>query len=140
MGLYRRGKTYWLTVVHNGQRIQQSTGTSNKKLAENIYAKIKMDIVEGKWFNTQTKRKSYDDLVEKYMREYAIPNKSSRSLERDKYSLKRLSEFFSGKMLCEITPQLIAEYKSYRRGSSIKPATLAKELELLRAALNIALR
>jgi integrase len=131
MGLYRRGKIYWFRIQHDGQRIQETTGTQNKKLAKRIYAKAVTDVQEGKWFDIKKRTRTFDELMEKYMREYALPNKSPRTIEKDTYSFKRLSEHFSGKMLHEITPQTIADYKGYRRGHNVKPATLAKELELL---------
>jgi integrase len=33
MGLYRRGKIFWFTIMQNRKRIQVSTKTENKKLA-----------------------------------------------------------------------------------------------------------
>ena len=50
MGLYRRGTTYWFTVTYDGRRIQESLQTDNKKLAEKVYAKKLVDIVEGHHF------------------------------------------------------------------------------------------
>jgi len=42
--------------------------------------------------------------------------------------------------LAEITPARISEYKSIRRIEGAKPATLSRELEVLRHALNLAVR
>ena len=55
-------------------------------------------------------------------------------------SFKHLSGFLSGLTLAEITPSRISEYKSLRRTEGAKPATLARELEVLRHALNLAVR
>lgn len=74
------------------------------------------------------------------MKEYVIPNKAASTYEKDKNTFKPLSAFFGGYSLSGITPQAISLYKSHRRGQGIKVGTAAKELELLRAALNVAIR
>ena len=68
MGLYLRGKTYWFKINASEGRIQRSTGTANKRLAENIYAKAKTEIIEGRWFKEQDKKSdpSFLELAEEY--------------------------------------------------------------------------
>ncbi len=41
---------WWTTIRHEGKRIQRSLGTTNKKLAQSIEAKIKTELVEGTYF------------------------------------------------------------------------------------------
>ncbi len=140
MGLYRRGKTYWYAITTNRSRTQRSTGTSNRRKAEKIYAKALNEGEQDKPAMAESKRRTFEELRDRYMSEYAIPNKMQRTIEKDGYSFKRLTEFFGGCTLAEISPQKIADYKKHRREAGIKTATLARELELLRAALNIAVR
>ncbi|MBI5847208.1 MAG: site-specific integrase [Nitrospirae bacterium] len=68
MGLYLRGKIYWFKINTNEGRIQRSTGTANKRLAENIYAKAKTEVVEGRWFKEQEIKSdpSFQELAEEY--------------------------------------------------------------------------
>ena len=140
MGLYRRGKTYWFTISHKGNRIQESTGTESKRLAEKIYAKALSDIQEDRWFQNEAKRRTFEELRDRYMSDYAIPNKAPRTVKKDTDTFKPLTAFFAGHSIAEITPQRISDYKRHRRGQNIKTSTLAKELELLRGSLNVALR
>jgi hypothetical protein len=56
MGLYLRGKIYWFNIMQDGKRIQISTGADNKRLAEAIYAKVKTQIIEGKWFEIEAQK------------------------------------------------------------------------------------
>ncbi len=74
------------------------------------------------------------------MTDHSIPTKAAASVERDKGSFKQLVKTFGGLNLREITPSKIAEHKSLRRQHGVKPGTIAKELQLLRNALNIAFR
>lgn len=55
MGLYKRkgSQFYWMTFQVDGRRIFESTKTSNKKLAEKIYAKRQAEIVEGRFLNSK---------------------------------------------------------------------------------------
>lgn len=68
MGLYRRGNVYWFKIHTTKGRIQKSTGTSNKRLAENIYAKAKSEVIEGRWFGESKEDVdlTFLELAEKY--------------------------------------------------------------------------
>ena len=140
MGLYRRGKIYWFSIKHDGKRLQGSTRTDNRKLAEKLYARVLIDVLEGKRFQNEAKRHTYEEFRDKYMREYSRVNKSPNSYLRDVCSFKKLGNYFTGLTLAEITPARISEYKSLRLSEGIKTGTLAKELELLRHACGLAIR
>jgi integrase len=132
MGLYRRGKIFWFTIMQNGKRIQVSTKTDNKKLAERIYSKAIYDIQEDRWFETQRLRRiTFDEMVEKYLNNYAK--------QRDPYTAKILLSFFTGYKLFQITTALIAEYRNMRL-KVVKPATVYQELSLMRRMFNVAIK
>lgn len=142
MGLYKRrgSQFYWMTLRVNGKKVYESTKTTNRKLAEKIYAKKVTEVAEGRWFPNEAKRRTFEELKERYLKEHSMVYKTQKSFHRDVASFKHLSGFFGGLTLSEITPARISEYKSLRRTNGIKPATLAKELGVLRHALNLAVR
>jgi integrase len=142
MGLYKRKESqyYWMTFRINGRKVYESTKTENRKLAERIYAKRVTEIAEGRWFPNEAKRRIFEELRERYMKEHSIVYKTAKSSLRDVTSFKHLSRFFSGLTLAEITPSKISEYKSLRRTEGAKVATLARELEVLKHSLNIAVK
>jgi len=130
MGLYRRGETYWFTLMHDGQRIRESLKTDNRKLAEKVYAKKLVDIVEGRYFEATTARTTtFDEMVEKYLSKHAH--------SRDGYTKKPLLDFFGGMMLSQITTPLVADYQDERL-EEVKEATVYQELSLLRRMFNVA--
>ncbi|OPY65758.1 MAG: site-specific tyrosine recombinase XerC [Syntrophorhabdaceae bacterium PtaU1.Bin034] len=130
MGLYKRGKIYWFQVTHEGQRIQESLKTDNKKLAEKLYAKKLTDIIEGRHFEaTEAKTRTFDELVKKYLEKHGH--------SRDGYTTKRLFEFFGGLTLAQITTPLVAEYQDERLEDAAE-ATVYQELSLLRRMFNVA--
>lgn len=132
MGLYRRGKIYWYSITCDGRRVQASTGTSNKRLAEKIYAKVLHDIHEGMYFEQARIRQiTFDEMVEKYLAQY--------EKQRDKYTVKPLMRFFSGLTLDRITTPLVNDYRIMRL-KKVKPATVYQELALMRRMFNVAIR
>jgi len=44
MSLYRRAKIWWICIVHQGERVRRSTGTSDKKKAQQIHDQIKAEL------------------------------------------------------------------------------------------------
>ncbi|HOE16632.1 MAG TPA: site-specific integrase [Syntrophorhabdaceae bacterium] len=132
MGLYRRNKTYWFSIMFDGRRIRKSLETDNKKVAEKLKAKITTELIEGRYFETAVSRSiAFDEMTKKYLSEHAHT--------RDEHTVKKLHEFFQGFTLFEITTQSVAEYRKSRSGV-VKPATVYQELALLRRMFNVAIK
>jgi integrase len=132
MGLYRRGKNYWFNITYQGKRIQKSTDTDNKKLAEKIYAKTLIEIVEGRYFDTvKAKRITFSEMIDKYMQRY--------EKSRDRYSIKKLLPAFGHMTLAEITTEMTSDYMDDRL-KKVEPATVYQELALMRRMYNVARR
>jgi hypothetical protein len=71
MGLYKRGSVWWMSFVYQGRHHRKSTETDDKKLAQRIYDKVKGQIAEGKWFETQQgEEKTFREMMEKFQSEY----------------------------------------------------------------------
>jgi site-specific recombinase XerD len=143
MGLYRRkdSSIWWMSICDNGKQFQRSTGTSDKRLAESILAKVKTLIIEGKWFELDTaKRYTFDDLMEKYFKEHAGVHKKLSTLERDYDSCEHLNKMFSGLTLEKISPALVIDYRNKRLSEGAAHSTILNELGLLRNAFNISIK
>ena len=140
MGLYKRkgSQFYWMTFRVNGRKIAESTKTKNKRLAERIYSKMITDIAEGRWFPNEAKKRTFEDLRERYMRDHSSINKTETSQARDHCTFKQLAKTFSGLTLAEITPAKISDHKSMRQQDGAKTNTIAKEFEMFKNALGIA--
>ncbi|MCX5815318.1 MAG: site-specific integrase [Proteobacteria bacterium] len=133
MGLYKRGDTYWMNVMHNAKRIQKSLETGNKSLAQKIYAKAITEMTENRYFDgAEAKRMTFDQLIEKYMK--------SHEHMRDRTSLKALNAFFSGRNVLEINSRFVSDYRDQRKQAGRKPATIYQELSFLRRVFNVAIR
>jgi integrase len=139
MGLYKRGSVWWMSFSYQGRQIRRSTETTDKKLAQRILDKVKGEIAEGKWFEKLPgEDRTFKEMMDKYMAEHSIPNKVSH--DRDKRSLLHLMPFFGDLLISEITPMRINEYKVTRRLEGATPATINRELALMKHAYSIAIR
>ena len=132
MGLYRRGKIFWFTIMHNGKRMQVSTKTENRKLAERIHAKVITEIQEGEWFEKQkAKSVTFREMTEKYMQKYHGI--------RDEHTVKRLLPVFGHLKLSEVKTEMLSDYRDERL-KTVKPATVYQELSFMRRMFNVARR
>src|SRR5579862_8776555 len=72
MGLFKRKNVWWMSITYQGKQIRRSTGTSDKRLAEAVLGKVKVKIIEGKYFDTlEEKDRTFSEMMERYMKEQA---------------------------------------------------------------------
>jgi len=139
MGLFKRGPVWWMRFSYQGRQVRRSTETSDPKLAKRILDKVKGEIAEGKWFERLPgDDKTFKEMAEKYMREHSIPKKISS--KRDETSLLHLIPFFGSRRLTEISPGQINQYKVMRKEEGSTPATINRELALMKHAYSLAAR
>ncbi len=136
--MFKRSDVWWTCIRHNGKKIQKSLETSDRKLAKSIEAKIRTEIVEGKYLEKPIgKDKTFKDMMEKFMREHAP--KVSISMQRSySSSLKHLIPSFGESVLLSISRKKISSYKVLRKEEGAKPATINRELAMFSKAFNLA--
>ena len=92
--MFKRSGVWWTCIRHNGRKIQKSLETTDRKLAKSIEAKIRTEIIEGKYYEKPIgKDKNFNDMMEKFIREHA-PTVSENMRKSYKTSLKHLVLFF----------------------------------------------
>jgi integrase len=128
-----------MRFTYKGKQIRRSLETEDKKLAERISHKILGQVAEGKWFGiSKESEKTFRELMDKYMNEHSKLKK--KSWRRDEVSLSHLLPFFGDHTLAEIPAELISQYKNRRLQEKAKPATLNRELSLMKHSFNLALK
>jgi integrase len=140
MGLYMRKDSpfYWMCFTVNNKSYQRSTGTDNKKVAKDIYSKVKTLIVEGKWFEfDEARQHTFEEMMIKFMAEHA-PKVEPSTKRRYESALGHLKPFFGGLLLSEITPPTISEYIAKRREAQAAASTINKEYCMLSKAFSLA--
>ena len=140
MGLYKRGQVWWMSFSYKGEQKRFSTEATDKKVAEKIYHKVMTQVAEGKWLEKLPEEdKMFKEMMDKYLTEYSIYKTPSGHL-RDKGIAKRLNAYFGNPLLKDVTPSTITDYKSFRKKEKACPATIERELGLLKRAFNLAVR
>lgn len=136
MGLYKRGRTWWMSLTYKGEQVRRSTETTDKKLAQKIYHKVMSEIAEGKWFERlPEEERAFKDLAEKYELTVFKDMKDWQSVQG---YLNQLKEFFGPYLLNEITPAVIDEFKQKRRAEGVKPSTINRQFNILKRMFNLA--
>ncbi len=128
MAVFKKGKTWYIDYYVDGLRKREAIGSS-RKMAEKVLAKRKVQIVEGKFLDVESRANIGFEYFSNHYLEYAKTNKLSWS--RDARSIKVLSKWFGGRPLYKITPLAIEKFKTERRGQ-VGPASVNRELSCLK--------
>jgi integrase len=138
--MYKRSNIWWMCISHNGRKIQKSLGTSNKKVAQAVEAKIRTELVEGSYFEKLIGiNKTYKEMMNKFMAEHA-PKVSSSMRKSYATSLTHLNPFFCESNLLSISPKMVSRYKVLRNSEGAAPASINRELSMLSVAFNVAIK
>jgi|TARA_Y100000031_G_scaffold93788_1_gene102900 integrase len=139
--MYLRGQIWWTKIKHDGKKVEKSLGTSNRKLAQAIEAKIRIEIIEGRYFKKPKGNKfTVASLIAKYLDEHSRSNKAEITYKNDKYFSKRILQHFGDKYLSDVRPRDISKFITDRRNDGVSDVTINHELRLLRHAYNLAIR
>lgn len=138
MGLVKRGSMWWMSFMFNGRQVRRSTGTADRRLAEGILGKVKVHIVEGRFFEKPKEEPHrFFELMERFSTEHA-PRRAS--CPRLLIHVAHLKRFFGDVLLSEVTPKRIVAYKNQRYAEKVMPATINRELATLKKAFNLGRR
>ncbi|MDN3512015.1 MAG: tyrosine-type recombinase/integrase [Candidatus Jettenia sp.] len=138
--MYKQGHIWWTSITYNRKRIRKSLETTDKKLAQAIEIKVKLEILEGRYFKKPIgENKTFRDMAEKFMAEHA-PKVSINTQNVYKASLKHILPIFGDSKLTAITPKMLCEYKVMRKNEGAKPATINRELAMMSKAFNLAMK
>lgn len=131
MALYKRNKIYWIRIVHNGKRIQRSTGTSDKIAAQELHDKFKSDL----WHEAKLDKKPNKTWMEAAVR-WINESSHKRSIIDDKYHLRWLNPHLKNLTLDMIDRNLIENLANKKAETGVSVATTNRMLALIRAILN----
>ncbi len=156
--IYQRGKIWYLDLKYKGRRIRKKVGTS-KKMAELALKDTEIKIMKDA-FGFSKNDLSIESLIEKFL-EYNRTNHRITTTKRYKAVMDHLKRFLENRrkdiiMLSQLTPEIVEEYKSFRRDERVNPngkspnsknarkgaraRTVNLELEAIRAMLYLAIK
>ena len=132
----RKDSPYWWIKYTDatGKPAYESTGTTDRKEAEALEAKRRLEVHEQRKWGIQPEH-TFDELMVRYIQ---ATRDEMRSPERVGYAVKRLQPFFTGKVLERLRRGDISGYIEKRKRDGVGPATINRELDMLSAAINYA--
>ena len=138
MGLYRRkwprkdgrimtSKAWWMSAMLDGRQVCKPTGTSNKRIAQQLYDNWRSEIAQGQ-FNLLKKAPTIKEWAEKYLK--TVDHENTR--RRYACSKENLIGFFGDETrLDHISTSRIEQFKQARREEKVKPSTINRDLRFL---------
>ncbi|HDZ4927642.1 TPA: site-specific integrase [Legionella pneumophila] len=131
MALKRKNGFWWVDITYLGKRVRKSTKTKVKHEAQLFHDKILQELWKSKELETLPE-KSWVDAVVRWLKE----SDHKRSLITDKYHLAWLDPYLRNKSLAEISDDLIEMIAQEKERTGVKPSSVNRVLELIRAILN----
>ncbi len=140
--MFVRNGVWHVCIRHNGRKIQKSLKIpvgkkEHERKAKGMESKIRVQLIEETYFDKPIGcKKTFKELMDKFMQEHA-PKVSSSMQRSYKTSLKHLIPFFGDLNLTLISRSKISKYKALRKGESIAPATINRELAMISKAFSL---
>jgi len=138
MGLFKRGRVWWMRFTYNGKQMRRSCETTSRKLAEEILCKVKTQITEGKFLEVEARETTFEELCEDLELDYQVNGK--KSLDRVRRNIGHLEKAFVGMRAVDITTGLIKAYIVKRHKEGAKNATINREMAALKRMFNLGAR
>ena len=110
--MYQRDGKWYSDFWYEGNRYVKSWGKVSKTIAKEKERRFRNDIASGE-YEANKKRILFEKFATLYL-EHSKTVKRLSSYGRDKGAIKRLSSFFKGKYLSEISPWMIERYRNER--------------------------
>jgi integrase len=140
MALIKRGKTWHTHFFVDGQRFRQSLETSDWREAQATEKDLIADAKAGRLSTARQRfaRLPFNDAAKQFLEDRSW-RLSPSSVQREKAGLKVFKNFF-GLPVARITPELILAHVNERAAAGIKPATINRDLGIIRGVLKKAKR
>lgn len=140
-GLYRRPDSpyWWASYIDaGGRRVRRSTGTPERREAEAILAKWRVEAHRARHWNEQPSI-TFDELMVGFLK-VSIHELRPSGYRRNIDAVRHLRGFFGGIELKALSASMIRAYIENRRSLGAASATINRELAVLSSAINYARR
>jgi|SRR5579871_6371330 len=136
MGIFLRGKTWWISYSVRGRQRFESSRSGKKRDAHELLDLRKGAAREGRLRLT----KSNPPRFEAYTRSFLLTVKNLNTRKRYGSSVRNLTAFFGNVKLLDITEDIIEEFIEKRLLEGVRTATINRDLAVLRRMMKLARR
>src|SRR5262249_44141739 len=138
--IYKRAgsRFYQIKFSKDGRVFRESTNTDKISVAKDILKDRLLQLEKGD-YNPKTKRARVSELIENVMRDYEINGRKSLDDVRERWKL-HLQPVFGDAIAAHVTSDDVERYKLRRLQENARPATINRELALLKRAFHLGIR
>lgn len=136
MGIYLRGKTWWITYSVGGRQRFESSRSIRKRDARDLLDIRKGSAKEGRLRLTKSNAPRFEEYAGRYLLTVSHPN----TQKRYGASIRNLSAYFGDVRLSNITSDVIEDFKEKRLSGGVCTATVNRDLAVLRRMMKLARR
>jgi integrase len=133
-GIYKRGKTYWITYMWQGRQYFESSHSSDMHDAKILLLKRKTELMSGRVPTKQSETWTVDELLDSYITQVEHP----ATQKRYRLSQRALSPHCGTCRISEVDAFTFDRFKEFRINQGVSPAGVNRDLALPRAAFNFA--
>ena len=136
---YRRKDSpiWWVSYTDaSGTRIRRATDTTDRKEAEALEHKWRLEAFRSQHWDEQPPR-LFDELMVMYLK---ATKHDKRSANKDRQRTKKLRQYFGGRIMNDLKGADTRHYIVLRQSHGVGPSTINRELALLSVAINYANR
>ncbi|MGA7908422.1 MAG: site-specific integrase [Candidatus Sulfotelmatobacter sp.] len=136
MGIYLRGKTWWISYFVGGRQRFESSHSTKKRDARQLLDIRKGAAREGKLRLTKSNAPRFDE----YARSFLLTIQHLNTQKRYRSSVRNLAACFGDVKLSDITAGAIEDFKEKRLSQGIRTATINRDLAVLHRMMKLAER
>jgi len=136
MGIYQRGKTWWISYFVGGRQRFESSRSTKKRDARQLLDVRKGAAREGRLRLTKSNAPRFDEYTRSFLLTVQHPN----TQKRYRSSVRNLSACFGNVKLSDITAGSIEEFKEKRLSGGVRTATINRDLAVLHRMMKLAER
>ena len=133
----KRGNIFWIRYYRAGKRHEESSHSTRKGDAVDLLRLREGDLARGVPISAKVGQLRFDDAVAMVVQDYS--NDKKRSLANVERRIKlHLAPVFSGRRMASISTDDASGYSAARLEAGAKPATVNRELAVLKRAFSLA--
>jgi integrase len=132
MGVYPRGKVYWISYTVYGKQYHESSRSAKKRDAVQLLRVRQADAVRG----IVPILRSRSPHLNGWLSQDIETRENARTRKRYECSQKVLERYFGDVRLCDISPEKIEGFIVSRREEGVTAAGTNRDLALLRSTMN----
>jgi integrase len=134
-----RGTMWWVRYQHLGKRREESSGSSDQRVAERLLKRRVQESGRGQRVDPSAEhRVRMTQLFDMLVTDYEINKR--RSAKDLQYRLQPLREYFDGLKARDVNGAVIAKYIAERQAAEMANGSINRELSALKRAFSIAVQ